>query len=121
MSQEEAMRTWLPSQVYRDEAHAASALVFLISQYDSAEDPRTVPIVFGAELKATGELVGHVGVSPFKGAVEVGFAIERAQQRKGLATEAVRAACTWATSAFPIRKILGITAARNIAHRIRIS
>jgi RimJ/RimL family protein N-acetyltransferase len=115
MSQEEGMRTWIPSQVYRDEAHAGSVLAFLISQYHTGEDPRTVPIVLGVQLKATGKLVGHVGLSPFDGAVEIGYAIEQAQQRRGFATEAVRAACTWATSEFPIRNILGITAARNIA------
>ncbi len=115
MSQEEAMRTWIPSQVYSDQAEAASVLEFLMSQYDTGRDPRTVPIVFGVQLKPSDELVGHVGLSPFNGAVEVGFAIERAHQRKGLATEAVRAASRWATAEFPIRKILGITAAQNIA------
>ncbi len=108
------MRTWIPSQVYRDQAHAGSVLADLIAQYDTGEDPRTVPIVFGVEYKGTGELIGHVGLSPFYGAVEVGFAIELAHQRKGLATEAVSAACTWATTEFPIRTILGIADPRNI-------
>jgi RimJ/RimL family protein N-acetyltransferase len=115
MSQEEGMRTWIPSQVYRDLPHAASVLGYLISQYDTGEDPRTVPIVFGIQLRATAELVGHVGLSPFDGAVEIGYAVESSHRRKGLATEAVRAACVWATTEFPIRTILGITAARNIA------
>jgi ribosomal-protein-alanine N-acetyltransferase len=115
MSQEESMKAWIPSQVYRDEAHAGSVVMFLISQYASGGDPRTVPIVLGVQLKATAELVGHIGLSPFNEAVEVGYAIEGVHQRKGFATEAVRAACAWATSEFPINTILGISAAQNVA------
>lgn len=115
MSQEEGLRAWLPSQVYRDEAHAASVLVFLISQYSDPADPRVGPYVLGVELKSTGELVGHVGLSRFGEAVEVGFAIESCHQRKGIATEAVRAACHWACDVFQLEIILGITAARNVA------
>jgi len=48
-------------------------------------------------------------------AVEVGFAIESVHQRKGIATEAVRAACEWAADAFSIATILGVTAAQNSA------
>lgn len=115
MSQEEGMRTWLPSQVYRDEPHAASVLAFLISQYSVPADPKVGPYVLGVQLRSSGELVGHVGVSPFDEVVEVGFAIETSQQRKGLATEAVRAMCHWASRAFSLDTILGITAAQNLA------
>lgn len=115
MSREQGMRTWLPSQVYRDEAHAASVLAFLISQYGVPEGPRIGPYVLGVQLKSTGELVGHVGFSPLGEAVEIGFAIENSHQRKGFATEAVRAACDWVVDAFSIDAILGVTAAHNIA------
>jgi [ribosomal protein S5]-alanine N-acetyltransferase len=115
MSQEEGMRTWLPSQVYRDEAHAASVLASLMSQYTIPGDPARGPYVLGVELRSTRELIGHVGFSPFEEAVEVGYAIEAAHQRKGFATEAVRAACEWAASAFSIPTILGVTAAQNSA------
>ena len=109
------MRAWLPSQVYRDEVHAASVLAFLISQFSAPSDPRIGPYVLGIELRSTGELVGHVGLSPFGDAVEVGFAIESRHQRKGFATEAVREACDWASDVFSLESILGITAARNVA------
>jgi RimJ/RimL family protein N-acetyltransferase len=46
-------------------------------------------------------------------AVEVGFAIESAHQRKGVATEAVCAACEWVTDAFSIATILGVASAQN--------
>ena len=115
MSQEDGMQSWLPSQVYRDEAHAASVLAFLISQYSAPGDPRLGPYVLGVQLRSAGELVGHVGLGPFGEVVEVGFAIESAHQRKGIATEAVRAACEWAALAFPVATILGVTAVRNNA------
>jgi ribosomal-protein-alanine N-acetyltransferase len=115
MSQEEGMRTWLPSQVYRDEAHAASVLASLISQYSVPGDPSIGPYVLGVQVRSAGELVGHVGFGPSGEAVEVGFAIESVHQRKGIATEAVRAACEWAADSFSIATILGITAAQNSA------
>jgi len=115
MSQEDAMRTWLPSQVYRDQAHAASVLASLISHYSAPGDPRLGPYVIGIEAGSTGELVGHVGFGPLGKAVEVGFAIESAQQRNGIATAAVRTACEWAADAFSIATILGVTAVRNSA------
>jgi ribosomal-protein-alanine N-acetyltransferase len=115
MSQEEGVRTWLPSQVYRDLAHATSVIAFLISQYGAPGDPRLGPYVLGVQVKRTGELVGHVGFSPLGEDVEVGFAIESAHQRQGLAPEAVGAACEWAVEAFELETILGVTAARNKA------
>ncbi|MEK7348364.1 MAG: GNAT family N-acetyltransferase [Candidatus Eisenbacteria bacterium] len=115
MSQEGGMRTWLPSQVYRDEAHAASALASLISQYSVPGDPRIGPYVLGVQVRSVGELVGHVGFGPLGEAVEVGFGIERVHQCKGIATEAVRAACEWAADAFSIATIIGVTAAQNSA------
>src|ERR1700694_148541 len=115
MSQEESMRAWLPSQVYRDEADAASVLAALISQYRVPADPRIGPYVIGVEVRKSGELVGHVGFSPLGDAVEVGFAIDSAHHRKGIATEAVRAACEWAAEQFSIATILGVTSGQNIA------
>jgi ribosomal-protein-alanine N-acetyltransferase len=115
MSQEEGMRVWLPSQVYRDEAHAVSVLAALIANYRVPADPKVEPYVLGVQLRSNGELVGHVGLGPWGDAVEVGFAIENAHQRKGIATEAVRAVCRWASDSFSLETILGITAAQNVA------
>lgn len=117
MSQEEGMRTWLPSQVYDSESHAASIVGFLISQYEEPADPRRGPYVLGVCLAHAGELIGHVGLSPMMDSVEVGFAIERAQQGKGFAAEAVRAFCDWALGRFSIPGILGVVSARNVASR----
>lgn len=115
MSREHRSRRWLPSQVYRDEAHAASVLAHLIAQVADPADPRRGPYVLGIELLATGDLIGHVGLSPLGEGVEIGFAIERAQERRGYATEAVRAMCAWAIGTFPLFAILGVTDAGNTA------
>lgn len=115
MSREDSLRAWIPDQVYRDEAHAAAVLAFLISQYDDPGDPRVGPYVLGVELRQSGELIGHVGFSPFHGEVEVGYAIEKAHQGRGLAAEAVRAACEWALREFRLPAVLGVAAARNVA------
>ncbi len=115
MSQEDGMRTWLPSQVYRDEAHAARVLASLISQFSVPGDPKMGAYVLAVNIRSSGTLVGHVGFSPLSNAVEVGFFIERAHRRKGFATEAVRAACEWAANTFSIETVLGVTAVQNNA------
>jgi len=109
------MRTWLPSQVYRDEAHAEAVLAFLLSQYESPGDPRQGAYVLGVEAGRPGELIGHVGFSAYDDRVEVGFAIAQAHQGRGIASAAVRAACEWASARFSLPAILGITAADNVA------
>jgi RimJ/RimL family protein N-acetyltransferase len=113
MSQEAGIRKWLPSQVYRDEMHASSVLALLISQYRADVDPRVSPYVLGIELKSTKDLVGHVGLSPLHGEVEVGYAVEQSQQGKGIATEAVHAMCNWAVARLPRTLLLGITVREN--------
>jgi len=121
LSQEDGMKRWIPSQVYRDEAHAASVLEFLISQYRADVDPRIAPYVLGIELKFMNELVGHVGLSPLFGDVEVGYAVQQSQQRKGIAIEAVHALCEWVTKKFPKLCVLGITSLENrISQRVLI-
>ena len=115
MSQEEGIRKWMPSQVYRDEAHAASVLATLAAQYRADIDLMTAPFVLGIELKSSGALVGHAGISPLQGGLEVGFAVERSQQGKGIATLAVRTLCEWAAMTCPGTRILGIAAQENNA------
>lgn len=60
MSQEESMRTWLWSQVYRDEGHAA--LAYLISRYSIA-DPAIAPYALGVQVRESSALIGHASAS----------------------------------------------------------
>jgi len=117
MSNEPAFRQWLPSQVYADEAETQEALEFLIEQYTAPADPRLGPYVLAAEHKLDGCLIGHVGLSPFEGDVEVGFAIAGAYQRQGLATEGVIATCHWAFERFGLSRILAVAAQSNQGSR----
>jgi RimJ/RimL family protein N-acetyltransferase len=59
--------------------------------------------------------VGHVGLSPLRESVEVGYAIEEQRQGKGLASRAVVAMSEWGLRRFELTHILGIVAADNLA------
>ncbi len=115
MSREDCARQWLPSQVYRDEVHAAKAVEGLIQQFDLQSTPGTNVYVLGVEEKETGRLIGHVGLSPLCDSVEVGFGIATAFQRRGYATQAVATACDWAFRQFALPAILGVTDEENVA------
>lgn len=117
LSQEDGARTWLPSQVYRDGAHADSALAFLMSQYSTPGDPRRGPYVLGIEHRASSSLIGHVGFSPLDEDVEIGFSIAQSYQGQGFASEAIVAASRWALRVFGIRRILAIASTANVASR----
>jgi len=115
LSDEKASRTWLPSQVYRDHAHARSVLESLIRAYSTPGNPTQGPYVLAIEHRADGTLIGHVGFSPFHDDVEIGFSIAERFQRQGLATEAIDAASRWAFTTFGLKRIVGVTSRANIA------
>jgi RimJ/RimL family protein N-acetyltransferase len=117
LSTEPAYMRGLPSQVYADETESLGALEFLIAQFAEPADPRHGPYVLAIDHRGDDTLIGHVGLSPLKGEVEVGFAIGEAYQRRGLAVEAVDAACRWALSKFELPKILALTAHSNEGSR----
>jgi RimJ/RimL family protein N-acetyltransferase len=117
LSKEEQYRAWLPSQAYRDESHARATLEFLIGEYSSAAHPRQGPCVLAIEHRADRALLGHVGFSPIDNDVEIGFAIAQRYQGRGLATEAITAASSWAFATFELDKIVGITSAKNTASK----
>ena len=115
LSDETTSRTWLPSQVYRDRAHACSVLESLIRHYSSPGNPTEGPYVLAIEHRTDSALIGHVGFSPLGNDVEVGFSIAERYQRQGLATEAIDAASRWAFRTFGLKRILGVTSNANIA------
>ncbi len=116
-SNEPASRQWLPSQVQTDEVEARELLKLLIEQYAAPADPRRGPYVLAVDHRSDGTLIGHVGLSPFEGDVEIGFAVAEAYQRQGLAVEAVIAACRWAFGRFGLPRILAIAAQSNHGSR----
>jgi len=117
LSNEPASRQWLPSQVQADEAEARELLNSLIEQYTAPADPRRGPYVLAVDHRDDGTLIGHVGLSPLEGDVEIGFAVAEAYQRQGLGVEAVIAACRWAFGRFGLSRILAIAARSNQGSR----
>ncbi len=115
MGLEAGIKTWMPDQVYADEKEAKEVLQFLIGQYKDEVNPAEVPLVFGVVLRHSNELIGHVGLSPLNGKVEVGYAIENCQQGRGYASEAVEEYTDWALHNFRLQEILGIVAKENLA------
>jgi ribosomal-protein-alanine N-acetyltransferase len=115
MSQEPGMRTWLPDQVYKSELRALEVLRYLIEKYRDPGTPSLAPYVLGVCLNDSGELIGHVGVSPLNGQIEIGYAIEDRHQGKGCASQAARAMSEWALTRFALPRVLGIVATDNAA------
>src|ERR1044072_8779812 len=115
LSDEETSRTWLPSQGYRDHAHACSVLESLIRHYSNPGSPTEGPYVLAIEYRIDGTLIGHVGFSPLGNDVEIGFSIAERGQRQGLATEEIGAASRWAFRTFGLKRIIGVTSNANIA------
>jgi ribosomal-protein-alanine N-acetyltransferase len=113
MSQEESLRKWIPNQVYKDLEETREAVHFLCQQYLKVPAPQITPYVLGIDLKLTGELIGHVGLSPMDSFVEIGYAIEEKYQGKGYATEAIYAITDWAINKLKIEIILGIVDSEN--------
>jgi RimJ/RimL family protein N-acetyltransferase len=117
LSNESSAQQWLPSQVYADEAEARRVLESLIAQYAAPADPRHGAYVLAVDHRSDGTLIGHVGLSPFDGDVEIGFAVAEAYQRRGLAVEAVVATCWWAFGRFGLPRIVAVTAQSNVGSR----
>jgi [ribosomal protein S5]-alanine N-acetyltransferase len=117
MSLEAGIGRWMPDQVYRDEAHAEEVVRALMAFTADAPDPKVRPYVLGIEERATGDVIGHVGLSAARGSVEIGYAIEDRRCGHGLATEAVRAMSEWGLGALSLPEVLGIVEAENAPSR----
>ncbi|MBN1949376.1 MAG: GNAT family N-acetyltransferase [Candidatus Cloacimonetes bacterium] len=115
MSQEPGWRRWLPDQVYDSREHALAVIRYLINQYREPADPVLAPYVLGVCLKGSGEFIGHVGLSPLDGQVEIGYSIAVKQQGKGYASEAVRTMAKWALPHFSLPRILGVVSTANVS------
>lgn len=113
MSQEAGMKEWIPDQVYKNEKQAREVLGYLISQYDEPGNPLSGPYVLGVCLAKNQELIGHVGLSPYKDSVEVGYAIEKKFQGKGYATQAVTSVSEWGIQKYGLFQIFGIVGIDN--------
>lgn len=114
LSQEPGVQRFLPDQVYRDQAHAGEVLEFLIGCYAEPAAPGSGIYVQAVELLQSGELIGHVGLSPAGELREIGYAIASAHQGQGYATELVLGTLRWAGE-LGEGALLGIVASDNFS------
>lgn len=113
LSLEDGVRKWLPDQVYADVDTACVVVEYLMRQYSEGVTPNDAPIVLGVCLRDTGELIGHVGLSPLNDGVEIGYAIADRHQTQGFATEAVHAVSVWALRNYKLKHIIAVAAVDN--------
>lgn len=114
---EPSTRRWLPSHVYGSAQEATERMAYLIACYTQPGDPRLGPFVLAVDHLPTGELIGHVGFSPFEGEVEVSYAIAEAYRGCHLGAEALACACAWAVGRFGLRSLLALTESDNAPSR----
>jgi len=114
MSIEQSMRDWIPNQVYRDLEHTARVLGALMAQYEPRRHPSEGPFVLGVRKRNGNALIGHVGLSCVENMIEVGYAIEEAEQGRGYATEALGALCEWGMAEFRLTALHGLVAIDNL-------
>jgi RimJ/RimL family protein N-acetyltransferase len=110
---EPSTRRWLPSHVYADRDEAMARMHELVDFYSKPGDPRLGPYVLAIEHRVTGDVLGHVGFSPFDDAVEVSYAIAEASRGHGYGAEALSSACRWAAAQWQLPSFLAITDAQN--------
>jgi ribosomal-protein-alanine N-acetyltransferase len=114
MSQEPSSRLWLSNQVCENLKKANDLLKWLISEYKKVTNPLINAFVLGIQCKDTESLIGHVGLSPFKNSIEIGYGIAETHQGKGFATEAVLAMTNWGLTEGGLTSILGLVDSKNI-------
>lgn len=113
LSQEKGMKKWIPDQVYTDFQEAKQVIEFLKSHYSAKPNPKSAPFVLGVAIRDTGELIGHVGLSPVGNNVEIGYAIAEKHQGKGYGTEVVTSMSAWCLENLEVPYILGIVDSEN--------
>ena len=103
--------------VYADLAEATSRTQYLIDCYAMPGDPRKGAYVLAVEHRESGELLGHVGFSPFHAEVEVSYAIAESARGRGYGSEALLHACQWAARTYELPSLLAITEVANASSR----
>ena len=103
---DDEVRKWFPNECYADVDEALEAIRYFVNCVDNGR----LPYVLGAELKATGELIGDAGISEVEGRpreVEVGYCIGKKYRGKGYAAELLGAITDTIASRFEISVIYG--------------
>ena len=111
---DDEVRKWFPNECYADPEEALDAIRF----FSECVRGGRLPFVLGAELKATGELVGDTGLSEVEGKpeeTEIGYCIGEKHRGKGYAAELLEAMTGFAFSRFGVRAVFGRVVHGNTA------
>jgi RimJ/RimL family protein N-acetyltransferase len=118
MNADPAVREFFPRLLTRDESDAsARRLQLKIEQRGFG--------LFAAELRATGEFIGFIGLDPMdfaipgiaQPAVEIGWRLARAHWGNGLATEGAQAVVQFGFGTLRLEEIVSITVPANVRSR----
>jgi ribosomal-protein-alanine N-acetyltransferase len=102
-SQEDTRKRGIPNEVYADMQSSRKNIDFILSCYEKGD----YPYVFVVALKKIDEYIGHVSLSKIPEGIEIGYAICEKHQKKGYATEIVKAFVVWGKSELGLEKIYG--------------
>ena len=101
---EAEVNKWIPNESYADMEETKGAIRFFADCVDKGR----LPWVLAIELKASGAVIGDVGINETKeGALEIGYVIGRRYSGKGYATESVKAMTRFVYSAFGAKVVYG--------------
>jgi RimJ/RimL family protein N-acetyltransferase len=118
MNADPQVREFFPGLLTKEQSDASARSI-------QAAYARNGFCLFAAELRATGEFTGFIGLTtldfPISGvaqpAVEIGWRLARAHWGQGLATEGARAAVRYAFDTLRLPEIVAITVPANVRSR----
>ncbi len=110
-SQEEEARRELPDEVLSSLEEASARISFFARMHQEG----AYPLIYAICLKDTNELIGHIGLSPIDGGVEVGYAVCAAHRGRGYAQEALAVFAPWCKRERGLSRLLGYAKADNAA------
>lgn len=103
---EKELKQWIPNESHENIEETKGAIEF----FNSCVERNELPYVLAIELKETKELIGDTGLNEVEGVlneVEIGYAICEKYQRKGYATEVVKAMTAFAKKHFKVSELRG--------------
>ena len=115
LGQEADVQKHMPDLWYEDVAEAETVLAHEAGSRTPESTPVNVPLSWCIVHRETGELIGHIGLTPYRGAAELGYAIASSFCGRGFATEAVAALSEAAIETFGLARIVAIVSAGHAA------
>lgn len=118
MNADPAVREFFPGLLSPEESNASARRAKAAIERDGFG-------MFAAELRASGEFIGFIGLCPMdfaipgiaQPAVEIGWRLARAHWGKGLATEGARAVVHYAFETLRLNEVIAITVPANARSR----